>query len=77
MKPHEARKMIVRALNHRGIYTWDSISARTRRNPFGGEDLIFVTIKAWEPNPIASELKRIASEHGFSLVFEGPNIVQS
>ena len=74
MTPAQCRKMIATALAMRGIAGWSKLSARTVH--FDGDSKVFVKIDGWQPNPVASELKRIAHEHGFCLTFCG-NFVQS
>jgi hypothetical protein len=74
MTPAQCRKLIQVALNQRGISTWSKLTAKTMH--FCGDSKIFVTVHGWQPNPVASELKRIGHEHGFCVSFTG-NFVQS
>lgn len=74
MTPAECKRLIVTALNQRGIYTWTKMTAKTFASMDG---FVQVTIQGWQPNPVADELKRIAHEHKFGLIFEGKGFIQS
>lgn len=74
MTPAECKRLIVTALNQRGVNTWTKLTAKTFNSL---EGFVMVTIQGWQPNPVADELKRIAHEHHFGLAFEGKGFILS